>query len=101
MIRIRNISKSFGQRKVLDDISFNRTQGKIVGVLGPNGAGKTTTIKCLVGLCNKDSGKIEVKGEILDNFQNLKFKVKIGVSMEIPFLFSHLTAKENLEVFSL
>ncbi len=59
LLSIRDLSKSFGKRKVLDNISFNIRRRKITGFLGPNGAGKTTAIKILLGLIKKDAGRIE------------------------------------------
>lgn len=58
LIRLENVSKSFGKQRVVDDVSFAVTEGEIFGMLGPNGAGKSTTIRCLMGILMPDAGAI-------------------------------------------
>ncbi|MCX7973374.1 MAG: ATP-binding cassette domain-containing protein [Candidatus Aminicenantes bacterium] len=101
MLKIKNLSKSFGHKKALESISFDLQKGRITGFLGPNGAGKTTTIKILLGLIKKDEGTVEINGKEIENLEELKFIIKIGSLMEFPSFYSHLTAKENLEILSL
>ena len=62
MIQIQNITKSYGDFKAVDDVSFDVPSGRIVGFLGPNGAGKTTTIKIVTGVLNADSGNVLING---------------------------------------
>jgi ABC-2 type transport system ATP-binding protein len=62
VIEIKNISKTFGDTKAVDDISFEVEAGEIFGLLGPNGAGKTTTIRMLLDLFKPDSGKVSILG---------------------------------------
>ncbi len=101
LLSIRDLSKSFGKRKVLDNISFNIRRGKITGFLGPNGAGKTTTIKLLLGLIKKDKGQIELNGKEIQDAKNLKFNITIGALLEFPSFYSNLTARENLKILAL
>ena len=101
LLSIRDLSKSFGKRKVLNNISFNIQRGIITGFLGPNGAGKTTTIKILLGLIKKDAGWIGLDGEKIQNPSDLKFRTRVGSTMEFPSFYSHITAKENLRLLSL
>ena len=61
MIEVRNISKSFGQKQVLKNVSFIAEQGKTTLVIGESGHGKTVLMKCIVGLEEVDSGAIFVK----------------------------------------
>src|SRR5690606_17831018 len=61
-IELRNLSKSFGPVKAVDDVSFAVEAGTVTGYLGPNGAGKTTTLRCLLGLVRADSGAALVNG---------------------------------------
>ncbi len=62
MIEIKNLTKTYGKQKVVDDLSLVIPKGSVFGFLGPNGAGKTTTIKIAVGINNPDSGSISIDG---------------------------------------
>ena len=61
-----NVDKSFGDNKVLDNVSFKLEEGIITGLVGRNGSGKTTLLKTIAGIYNKDSGKIKIAGKSLD-----------------------------------
>lgn len=61
-IEVKNLNKSFGSQKVVDDVSFEVDNGEIFGLLGPNGAGKTTTIRILLDLFKADSGSVSILG---------------------------------------
>ena len=69
---LKNVSKSFVGKKVVDNISFSLTKPGVYGLLGTNGAGKTTTIRMLLGIIKKDSGEITWKGKTVDR-KNVKF----------------------------
>lgn len=60
-LSIRSLSKSFGQRKVLGEITLNISSGEIVGLIGPNGSGKTTLLRCIAGLLHPDKGDIYIE----------------------------------------
>jgi len=62
MIKVENLTKSFGNIKAVDDLSFEIKQGEIVGFLGPNGAGKTTTMRLITGFFSPDQGRISIDG---------------------------------------
>ncbi|MBN2233660.1 MAG: ABC transporter ATP-binding protein [Opitutales bacterium] len=62
ILKVQNLTKLYGSRKGVSNISFEVGSGEIVGLLGPNGAGKTTTVECILGLRTPDSGRIEVNG---------------------------------------
>src|ERR1700712_4624350 len=62
MIDVRNLRKVYGERTVVDGISFTVGEGEIFGILGPNGAGQTTTVECIGGLRVPDGGSILVAG---------------------------------------
>lgn len=63
MIKLTNVSKLFGKKKVLDNITFQAKEGEIIGFLGQNGAGKTTTMRIIVGYLASSKGKVEVNGK--------------------------------------
>lgn len=84
MIEIRNISKSFSGRSVLNDISFRFETGKTNMIIGESGSGKTTLLKCMVGLNETDAGQILYDGR---SFTELDFKEKKDIRKEIGMLF--------------
>ena len=63
VLSIKHLSKQFGARRILTDISLDIPSGEIFGFLGPNGSGKTTTIKLMLGLLNIDSGEISISAD--------------------------------------
>ena len=62
MIRVENVSKSFGNFKALDGLTLRAREGTVLGLLGPNGSGKTTTVKVLTTLLTPDSGDARIAG---------------------------------------
>lgn len=98
LLEIENIRKSFGDKMVLKDVTFNVKSGSIVGFIGDNGAGKSTTFKTVLGLISKDSGTVKVFGEENIN-KNAKLKEKIGVVFDAMNLPAHLTIKQLNKVF--
>lgn len=84
MIEINNISKSFSERKVLNDISFKFESGKTNIIIGESGSGKTTLLKCMVGLNELDTGDVLFNGR---NFYELDFNGKKSIRKEIGMLF--------------
>lgn len=99
MIEIKNISKSFGDRKVIDDVSFVFEQGKTNLIIGESGSGKTTILKLMVGLHDIDTGEVLYDGK---NFPTLGVKEKqdvrkdIGMLFQGGALFDSLTLEENV-----
>lgn len=95
MIKIENLTKKFGAKTVLDNISFTVNDGEIVGFLGPNGAGKTTTMNILTGYLSGTSGTAQVDGiDVLE--KPLEAKKLIGFLPEQPPLYLDMTVKEYL-----
>ena len=95
VLEIKNVSKSFGKKRILDNISFSVEEGEIMGFLGPNGSGKTTTIKMILGLLNIDRGDILVCGSnVKKNFE--KAISNVGGIVENPEMYKNLTGYENL-----
>lgn len=99
MIEIRNLSKSYGNKKAVNNISLHVEPGEIFGFLGPNGAGKTTTIKMIVGLLEQDEGEIRVSG--LDTRENsLETKRLFSYLPDSPELYPNLTGRGYLNFLS-
>jgi len=99
MIKITNLTKSYGKKKALDDLSLEIKKGSVFGLLGVNGAGKTTLLSILNGLISQDSGIVEIFG--LDINKDAK-KVK-NISSIIPqhlAFYEDLSVKENLDFFA-
>lgn len=96
MISIKNLSKSFGSLKAVDNLSLEIDGGELFCFLGPNGAGKTTTIKMLTGLMRPDSGLIHING--IDIQRNpVKAKRVMGYIPDMPYLYERLTPREYIE----
>lgn len=97
VLELKNVSKSFGKRKVINDISLEVKEGEIYGFLGPNGSGKTTTIKMILRLIDLDSGTIIVNGyDTKKQFE--KAMECIGAIVENPDMYKYMTGLENLKL---
>lgn len=95
MIKVEHLTKQYGERYAVNDISFEVKKGEIVGFLGPNGAGKSTTMNILTGYLSSTSGRAMVDGlDILEH--PLAVKKKIGFLPETPPLYLEMTVKEYL-----
>ena len=95
ILEVKNLSKSFGGREILKDVSFSLDKGDILGFIGPNGAGKSTTIKCILGLNSLTKGTVLIDGhDITKEFS--KAMVKVGAIVENPDLYMYLSGKQNL-----
>lgn len=94
-INIINITKKFGSRNVLDNISFKVNSGEVFGLLGPNGAGKTTLIKTITSLLAIEEGTIEICGCNLEKDFEHAMK-NIGSIVENPEMYPYMTGKQNI-----
>lgn len=95
MLKIKNLCKSFGEKKAVDNISIEIADGEIYGFIGHNGAGKTTTIKACTGIMPFDSGEIEIDGvSIKDN--PLLCKSKIAYIPDNPDLYEFMTGNQYI-----
>ncbi len=95
IIRIHDLSKSYGKLQAVKNISLNVYEGELFAFLGPNGAGKSTTINILSTLLEKDVGEIEINQHSLGK-DNDKIRNDIGIVFQKSFLDDLLTVKENL-----
>jgi ABC-2 type transport system ATP-binding protein len=97
-IQVSNLSKSYGDRLVLDNVSFGVPTGAITGFIGPNGAGKTTTIRALLGFVEHSSGDATVLGESIDDPS--AFLSKVGALIDSPAFYPGLSARQNLRLLA-
>ena len=99
VLSIRNLKKSFGRKKVIDNVSFDVYAGEVFGFLGPNGAGKTTTIKMVMGFLAPDGGKIRIGGyDLKKNYEQAMGL--LGGIVENPEMYKDLSGQVNLEMYA-
>ena len=102
IIEFDNISLSYGNRQILENINFKINEGQIFGMLGPNGVGKSTIFNLITGLINPGSGKIKIAGEDVSDYpiylRTKKFKV--GYVPQYGGFFNDLTLHDNLKAIS-
>lgn len=99
VLRVKNLTKKYGNRIAVDNISFDVFEGEIFGFLGPNGAGKTTAIKMITGLSKPDSGNVLICGNsIKTHFE--KAILNVGGIIENPEMYKNLSGLENLKYFA-
>ena len=95
MIKVENLGKRYGDKWVVDHISFTVGEGEIVGFLGPNGAGKTTTMSMITGFLSSTEGTVQIGGiNVLED--PIGAKKQIGYLPEIPPLYMEMTVREYL-----
>jgi ABC-2 type transport system ATP-binding protein len=95
ILKISNLTKTYGVKKVLDNVSFEIKRGRIYGFIGENGAGKTTAIRAITGLSPIDHGTVELFGKS-DKNGLTEARKKMGCLVEKPILALNKTARENL-----
>jgi len=100
VIVVRRLTRRFGARTVVDDLSFEVARGEIVALLGPNGGGKTTTMRMLAGLIAPTSGSVTVDRVALTRASGSLLRARIGFLTESPGLWDRLTVRENLRVYA-
>ncbi|WP_314305893.1 ABC transporter ATP-binding protein [Brevibacillus parabrevis] len=99
VIEIKDLTKSFGDKKVLNGISLSIGKGRIFGLLGPNGSGKTTTMRILSCLIEPTSGDITILGRQISTHKE-EIRKKIGCVTESPGVYDKLSLLDNLEFFA-
>jgi len=95
IMRIKDLSKSFGQVRAVDDVSFSIPEGICFGLLGPNGAGKTTTIEMMEGILKPTAGNIYFRDREIDRH----FRQKVGIQFQNTALPEYITVRETLKLF--
>ena len=96
MIRVTNLTKDYGPRRALDDVSFEANQGEIIGFLGPNGAGKTTTMRILTGYMPPTSGEALVAGYNVVE-ESLEVRKRVGYLPETVPLYNEMIVADYLK----
>src|ERR1700678_2763831 len=99
ILKIRNVSKSYGDKPAVDDISLEVKKGEIFGILGPNGAGKTTTLEMIETMRSIDKGSISVAGIDVASKPN-EIKKIIGVQPQSPAFQDKQKLSEIIEMMS-
>jgi Cu-processing system ATP-binding protein len=91
-LAVRSLTKTFGSRRVLDELDVSFAAGAVTALLGPNGAGKTTLLKTLLGLVRPSAGTVSIDGDSLDDGGGARRL--IGYMPQLPHLPPHMTARE-------
>jgi ABC-2 type transport system ATP-binding protein len=96
MIRVEGLTKDYGARRAVENLTFNAEKGEILGFLGPNGAGKTTTMRILSGYMPPTSGKVEIAGfDVVE--QSLEVRRRVGYMPETVPLYPDMTVFDYLK----
>ena len=99
ILKCSNLNKSFGRKKILNNVSLSLDEGDVLGFIGPNGAGKTTTIKLILGLQSIDSGTVTICGyDIKKEFA--KAIKNVGGIIESPDMYMYLSGYDNLKLIA-
>jgi ABC-2 type transport system ATP-binding protein len=100
VIAATGLTRRFGSRTVVKDVTFEVGRGEILALLGPNGAGKTTTLRMLAGLIAPTSGTVAIDGVQLTRATGSALRSRIGFLTEAPGLWDRLTVRENLRIYA-
>ncbi len=98
MIIAQHLSKTYGKRKVVKDVSFSFDRGEVVGLLGPNGAGKTTSFYMIIGIVESDvGGQVLLNGKNISNLPiHIRAQLGIGYLPQEPSIFRSMTVTQNI-----
>ncbi len=100
MLTASRLTRTFGARVAVDDVSFELVPGQIFALLGPNGAGKTTTLRMLAGLITPTSGAVLLDGEAVVRATAPELRRRIGLLTEAPGLWDRLSVRANLLAYA-
>ncbi len=96
-LNVQGLVKSYGGRRVVDELAFDVSEGEVVGLLGPNGAGKTTAFYMVMGLVRLDKGKVFFRDADITNMPiHKRAKMGMGYLAQEPSVFRNLTVEENI-----
>ena len=100
VLEVKNLTKKFGKRVILDQVSVTLEEGEVVGLVGPNGAGKSTFIKYILGLYNIDEGDVKICGfDVYKQHRDALSKVRYIV--ENPDMYQNISGRKNLKICAL
>ena len=100
VLEVKNLTKKFGKRVILDQVSVTLEEGEVVGLVGPNGAGKSTFIKSILGLYNIDEGDVKICG--FDVYKQHRDALsKVGCIVENPEMYQNISGRKNLKICAL
>jgi ABC-2 type transport system ATP-binding protein len=100
MLVASHLTRRFGQRLAVADVSFEVAPGEIFALLGPNGAGKTTTLRMLAGLIEPTEGTVRLDGDDMTRHTAPRLRSRIGFLTEAPGLWDRLPVRQNLDVYA-
>ncbi|MDT8388542.1 MAG: ABC transporter ATP-binding protein [Thiogranum sp.] len=99
VVEIENVSTSYGERKILEDVSLSVNEGEVMVIMGGSGSGKSTLLRCLLGLHHPDTGAIRLFGKDITELNGRewhKLRTKIGVSFQGGALFNSMSVGDNV-----
>ena len=97
VVRVRNITKSFGGIRAVDDVSFDLRQGEILGFIGPNGCGKTTLFNCILGQYRPDTGRVELHDRDVSRWRpHRRAKAGLARTFQLLQVFETMSVRDNL-----
>ena len=99
VLSMEGVSLSFGDKRVLDGLTFSVARGECFGFLGPSGAGKTTTIKLLTRQLKKDAGRISLFGRPIENASDADYE-RIGILSDTSALYERMSIEDNLKLYA-
>ena len=98
VVRVTNITKSFGGIRAVDDVSFDIREGEILGVIGPNGCGKTTLFNCILGQYRPDSGSVELHGRDVSRWRpHRRARAGLARTFQLLQVFTSMSVRDNLK----
>ena len=100
MIRLENVSKSFGAARVLEDVTLTMAEGRTTVVMGLSGSGKSTLLALIVGLETPDQGEVWIGAERMAACSAVTLRLRMGYVIQDGGLFPHLTARRNIELMA-
>ena len=95
LLAVEGLSKSYGELRAVQDLSFSVAPGEVLGLVGPNGAGKTSTLRCLAGILPPTAGQVRIAGHLLATHP-VQAKRELAFLPDEPRLFEYLTVREHL-----